>query len=183
MPDTYFGDFQNEELSLILSIPYRAGIWMSRIDDIALTQRDDEKERMALEAVLDRILNRSSGKSFVRGVVHEIIVHKAEWQDWADAADTVLGDIDRAIALVDDRLPAAEALQYRKCIFHVAKTVAMAANEGDAPSAGLDQMIGGKLMGRLADWVSARSGEQIPANISMTERKALSELLQRLKDR
>lgn len=183
MPHTYFSDFQHEELSLILSVPYRAGVWMSRVDDVELTQRDEEKERMALEAVLDRILNRSGGKSFVRGVVREIIVHKAEWSGWVDTAATVLDDINRAIALVDARLPAAEALQYRKCIFHVAKTVAMAANEGDVPAAGLDQVIGGKLLGRLADWVSARAGEQIPANISAAERKALSELLQRLKDR
>jgi hypothetical protein len=183
MSDSYFGDFQHEELILILSIPYRAGIWMSHKDDIELTERDDQKERMALEAVLERILNKSGGKSFVRGVVREIIVHKAEWQGWADAADTVLDDIDRAIALVDARLPAPEALQYRKCIFHVAKTVAMAAYEGGASSAGLDQVVGGKLLGRLVDWVSARSGEQIPANISEAERKALSELLQRLKDR
>lgn len=183
MPQTYFSDFQSEELSLILSIPYRSGIWMSHVDDIPGTVRDEAKERMALEAVLDRILNASGGKSFVRGVVHEIIVHKAEWSGWADMANTVLDDLGRAVSLVDNRLPKAEALQYRKCIFHVAKTVAMAAHEGDAPSAGLDQIIGGKFLGRLADWVSARSGEQIPANISLAERKALSELLQRLKDR
>lgn len=183
MSSSYFGDFEIEELRLILSIPFRAGVWISHLDDVPGTDRDENKERAALEAVLNRILNGAGDKSFVRSIVREIIVHKAEWADWAATSGTVLHDIDRAVALVDARLPAREALQYRKCIFHVAKTVAMAASEGAKASAGLETMIGGGILGRLADWVAARSGEQIPANISPSERDGLTQLLQRLKDR
>ena len=91
-----------------------------------------------------------------------------------------LDDLPRALGIVDARLPKNEAHQYRKCIFTVAKTVAMAAHEGEDASAHLNKA---GLLGRVADWVSAQSGEQIPANISGPEKAALQKVLQCLKDR
>ena len=55
----------------------------------------------------------------------------------------------------------------------------MAAHEGAESAADLSKT---GLLGKLADWVSAKSGEQIPGNISPAEKDALQELLQRLKE-
>lgn len=181
MTASYFGDFQPEELSLILSVPYRAGVWISHIDDAPGTQRDEAREEMALGRVLDHLHNTAAKGGFVREVLGEIIGHKGEWAPWGSAAGNVLEDAGRALSLIDARLPQSEGQQYRQCIFHVAKTVAMAAHEGADPQNGLENALGGGLLARLSDWLSAKSGEQIPANISGAEKDALQKLLHCLK--
>lgn len=176
---SYFGDFQPEELTLVLAVPYRAGVWISHIDDAPGTQRDEAQEAMALGRVLDRLHENAARDSFVREVLQEIIAHKGAWAGWGVSTDGILGDISRALDLIDARLPQSEAQQYRKCLFHIAKTVAMAAHEGAESSASLSNA---GVLGRITDWLSARSGEQIPANISGPEKKALQELLRCLKE-
>lgn len=177
---SYFGDFQPAELDLVLALPYRIGVWISHIDDVAGTQRDEAKESIALDYVLNRIHDNPENAGFVTSVVHEIDSHKGQWKDWGATADTAMIDLPRALSLVDARLPKMEAQQYRKCIFQIAKTVAMAAHEGPESSADLAKA---GFLGKIADWLSAKSGEQIPGNISPAEKDALGQLLQRLKER
>lgn len=184
MSSSYFVDFQHEELMLLLALPYRIGVWMSHIDDVPGSDRDEQQEEMALTHVLNRLYDRAEKTGFVAGILREVILHKAEWGPWGMSYDTALDDIGRALKLADSRLPTGDASEYRKCLFYVAKTVAMAASEqGGEPSGGLSKMPGGMILGRFADWLAAKSGKQIPANISPKEQGALKQLLHRLKDR
>lgn len=179
---SYFGDFQSEELSLILSIPYRAGVWVSHIDDVTGTSRDDHREDIVLEKTLRKIKGKVDPESFVSEIIQEILTHKSEWAFWEERALDVLDDIPKAVKLVRDRLPASEAVSYQKCIFHIAKTVALAVGEGDAESEDLSRdVMGSKLLTKVVDWMSVKAGDVVPENISSAEQDALKRLLQCLK--
>ncbi len=183
MGTSYFTDFQPEELDVVLSMPYRVGVWISRIDDVANTGRDDAREGMTLENTLGRIGEKAGKGSFVATIISEILAHKDVWPLWDEMAGTAPNDLPKALALVDDRLPLREAALYRKSIFHIAKRVAMAASEGaDAHEDLSTHMFGGKLIAKVTDWVAARADDTMPENISGSEKEALGRLLQLLKN-
>lgn len=178
---SYFGDFELEQLLPILSLPYRAGVWISHIDDAPGTQRDDEQEQAALERALKRVDREADKASFVHAVVGEILDHRGEWSAWGAQSGSVLDDVPVAIRRIKAQLPADEVAQYQKLVFGVAKAVAMAASEMMTPDDPIKGAMGGSLLRKLGELLPWGGEEPLPQNISETEKKALRELLHCLK--
>lgn len=177
----YFSDFQWEELSLILSIPYRAGVYLSHADDVPGCDRDDTKEQLVLEKTLKKLRSKVDNKTLAAGVLDDILNHKDHWPAWGASADSVLSDVPRAVRLIHDRLPDSELTLYRKCVFSVAKAVAMAANEQDGMQDSFSDIPGGGLLRKFRDWMETRNVENMPENISKAEKVALQKLQSALK--
>ena len=178
---TYFSDFQPEELSLILSVPYRAGAYVAHADDVEGCERDDIKEMAALEKVLIHLRDKAGKGSFSGALLDEILGHKEDWASWGHDLSSVTGDVSRAVRLVLQRLPEKELKLYRWCVFQTAKTVAMAANEADTRADNLSPAMGGDLMMAVRRWLYARNIEALPENISPAEKDALQKLQAALK--
>lgn len=177
----YFSDFNREELSLILSIPYRAGVYLSHADDVAGCDRDDAKEQAVLEKTMKALHAKVDGKTLAAGILDDILSHKDHWPVWGAEADSVLQDVPRAVRLIHDRLPDSELTLYKKCVFQVAKAVAMAANEKAGVQDSFSDVPGGRLILKLRDWMETRKVETMPQNISPAEKAALQKLQAALK--
>lgn len=176
----YFPYFKPEELAQIVPLAYRAGIWISHIDDVEGTLRDNVIEHISLENALKKLAVKLPPRSFMAEIVAETLNHPESWDEWADISGTVLTEIERIMPILRDRLPAKEVALFRRGVFHIARAVAMAVDE----RGGIDdwsKMPGGKFLMRLIDRIDVWQGRGVPANISAKERDALKKLLQCLK--
>jgi hypothetical protein len=175
---SYFGDFLDEELALLVSVPIRAAFWISHIDDVQGSERDDDKERVAIEKVLKKIYDATNDDAFTNDVIEEALKRKDLWTGWEDNAGTVLADVPKAMKLVRDRLPKDALAGYQRAVFYIAKVVAQAANEKEASE---PAPKGPGLLSRILDGFSVKTDLQTPENISDSEKAALQKLLTALK--
>lgn len=175
---SYFTDFLDEELRLIISIPVRAAFWISHIDDVSGTTHDDEKERAALEKVLRKIYSNTEDSAFTNDVIEEAIKKKYHWPEWEKNAASVVDDVPKAMKLVRDRLPADAVTGYQKAVYYIARVVAQAAQEYKGPE-------GAKLtpgfFGRVLDRLSVKTDLSAQENVSESEKAGLQKLLAALK--
>ncbi len=180
----FFNDFLNEELELLISLPVRAGIWMSRADDVSTTDRDDKKEMLVLENVLKSIAGHKKAAPFVSELVKQTLDYKHVWDAWAgnDTEESFFKDVGIAMNLVSERLPEENILNYKNALYHVADTVAHAYDEhvGDGDDLREEMFLGG-LVTRLMDRLDARIDMQNPENVSAAESAALQKLKTALK--
>jgi hypothetical protein len=178
---SYFGDFLDEERLLILSIPVRAGYWISQIDDMQGTKRDDEKERLGLEKALKQIFSKTHDDAFTNDVMEETLKNRKLWPAWENNASTVLADIPKAMGLIRDRLPADACKGYQKAVYYIANVVAQAAAEKGGEDDLTKEVMGSAIVSGLLDRLSVKTDMKTPDNVSETEKAALQKLLQCLK--
>lgn len=176
---SYFGDFMDEELELIISIPIRAAFWISHIDDVQGTNRDDDKEHLALEKVLKKIFARTDKDAFTNDVVEEVLKRRDLWATWENEAGTVLADVPKAMKLVRDRLPKDAIAGYQKAVYYIARVVAQAAGE-DEDDLG-KEVMGVGLLNKIRDRFVVKTDLKEPENVSESEKAALQKLLAALK--
>jgi hypothetical protein len=167
-------DFIDEDRTLIVSMPVRVGFWMSYIDDDPTSDRDDQKEALALEKALKMIVSKTDDARFINDVCEFALVNKAEWAGWADNAGTALADLPKALKKIEDTLTAKDLKDYKSAIYRIAGVVAQAAGEfGNSNKPGL--------FGGLFDGLSVKTDMSTPENVSATEKAALQKLLACLK--
>ena len=176
---SYFGDFLDEELRLIISVPVRAAFWISQIDDVQGTDRDDDKERLALEKALKKIFAQTHEDAFTNDVIEEALKRKDFWPEWENNAGTVLADIPKAMKLVRDRLPADAVTGYQKAVFFLARVIAQAASEGEDDLK--SEVMGAGLFNKILDRFAVKTDLKEQDNVSDAEKAALQKLLAALK--
>lgn len=175
---SYFGDFLDEELQLLISVPVRAAFWISHIDDAVGTERDDAMERVAVEKALRRIFKLTDDNAFTNDVVEEALKHRDLWAGWEATSSTVLDDIPAAMKLVHDRLPSDAVAGYQRAVFYIARVVAQAASE-DEDAVGATKLPG--FVQKMVDRFSVKTNLQTLDNTSPAERAALTKLQNALK--
>lgn len=175
---SYFGDFLDEELHLLISIPIRAAFWISNIDNIETTDRDNELERVAVEKALQTIFKRTDDNAFTNDVVEEALKRRDLWPAWEGTASTVLDDIPAAMRLVQSRLPTDAVAGYQRAVFYIARVVAQAASE-DEETLGQSKLPG--FLQKIADSFSVKTNLETLNNVSPAERAALGKLQNALK--
>lgn len=144
--------FNDQERTLLVGIPYRAGLWVAKADHVG-GMDSDMKEKFSLESA---IRNKSKGmfeSAFVHEVMIELNARKAEWVSWAGGLDTLTADCEKAVAVMDGRVDRRDIDAYRHNVMHIAVTVAQSFREFDIGQPfwvrvwsvvriGLDKMIG-----------------------------------------
>lgn len=169
-----FTDFLEEEIVLLVSLPYRVGLWMSQVDDDASTERDDVREQLAMEAIMKRMEADKKQTPFVAAVVKETLTYKEMWPEWGQNLDTLMQDIEHAKRLIDDRLPTDNAANYRKALIDVASAVAFAYGEFEEAESAEKPSFFGNLMNKISDKINVLSED--PDNMSPAEQEALKKL-------
>lgn len=169
-----FDDFLKEELELIVSLPYRVGIYVARADDAKATRRDEKREARALRAVLESLSAQDKKCPFLAEVAQQSLSHERHWPAWR-AKKGLAEDIGRGLKLMDARLPAENVKEFRRALFHIGCVVAQAYNEKDGESEALAAQWVAILSDRLFDPLAKN-----PENISAAERAALQKLKETL---
>ena len=168
-------DFSGEERTLIISVPYRVGIWISTADDNTKTKFDDKLERQALSAVISKLATRSQKMPFAAAVMSGVDSSKSLWPGWeSDAVEkNVLEDVENAIGLCRRRLSKGELNQYRQTIWQIGLIVAQAFGEQIDPD---NEMHVNRFFAWMGSFTGVPSLSKAPENMSKTEKTALKKL-------
>lgn len=124
----FLEELSKEEQMLLVSLPYRAGIWVSRADDDGgLSSRHAEQE------ALERIIRKKSAGMFESAFVHEIMVEtfdrKDDWKKWAEDIDDIETDCIKAAQILAKKMSRHDQDAYRQNVMHIATEVAKAFRE------------------------------------------------------
>lgn len=173
--------FTDEEQELIISLPYRAGLWVSYAEDED-GEEDDEKEMAALESALTEIAGLHADNEFMRDVMQATLARKDQWPSWSQGVFQTPNLAQQAIAILKQKATAGDAKNYRATVMEIATAVAQAYGEfgeEEEPDSGF---FGG-VMARIAGGFSGLShdDEGHPMNVSAAEDSAISRLSAALK--
>ncbi len=178
---SYLNDFLEEERLRLVALPVRLAFYISHIDDVPGTARDDERERLALEKSLRSVPGRNGNAAFIKELADGALANEASWPAWATTALTALDDVPNVLMLVDGRLPTDAGRAYRRMLFYIAGVIAQAACEAGGQDDYRKEVMGGKLITRILDGLSVKTDLKMPQNVSKKEEAALQKLRQSLK--
>ncbi len=175
----FLEQFSEQERDLIVSIPYRAGVWVSSVDDTGGAAADAEE----LEKLEEIIAEKARGmfeSAFVHEVIAETFSRKGDWKRWAEQLDSLLADSTHAVELVSGKLSERDVDAYRANILNIGVSVAKAFREFDV-DAPFFVKIGSnlRLLGEALMRVIKRDKSYDTAselNISLAEDIALTKL-------
>jgi hypothetical protein len=122
--------FAPDEREMLVSLPYRAGIWVGNSDGGPLPDAADS-ETAALERVIQQLGRGAFKSAFAHEVMAEMISRRKDWPEWAKNAADVPALCEKAVALVGAKLGAHDLDGYRSNIMSIAVAVAKAFREFD----------------------------------------------------
>jgi hypothetical protein len=173
-------DFTDEQAALLISLPYKTGVWISYSDD-AEGEDDDEREMKALRACLRAVAKLHEGHALISEIMTRCLQAQDEWSVWAEDCFHVPPDAFRAMEAVKARAPEKTAKAFRAVIMEIATAVAQAHGEfgefGDFDDDA--EGIFGKIVGAFAKL--GHDDKNHPMNVSAAEDSALAQLAEALK--
>lgn len=173
--------FTAEEKSLIVSLPYRAGIWVSMADEKG-AGAGRVRELKKIQSVIGHLSEGMFASAFVHEVIVETQARHEEWPLWALQTGTVTDDARRAVILLQTKMMPQDAEAYVQTVMTVAYETAYAFREFDrTASIPIRIWVGLQLL-----WEAfIRTGNkdyrlESVANISLAEDEAIALLAQAL---
>lgn len=130
----FLKDFTPEERLMIISLPYRAGLWVSTSDSVG-GHDADQKELDALERTIAGIVQGMFESAFVHEVMAECFLEKDEWPKWMGDIKDVPNECRTVIRFLHGRLSQRDIDAYRHILMQIGLEVARAFREygGNAP--------------------------------------------------
>lgn len=180
---THISAFSAEEIELLMSLPYKVGMWLSYADDED-GESDDEQEQKALHHCLKAIADLYEEGSLVKDVLKQTLSMKSEWPRWATQAFHVPSEAEKAVSLLQSKVTEDEMKAYAAALIEIATTVAAAYGEFSSFDEEEPEKTGfGALVGKIVSGFSdlSKDDENHPMNISAAEDSAIAELTSILK--
>ena len=164
--------------TLIVSLPYRAGLWVS-VSDQAGGDEAHNKELTALANLIDGFAQQVFGSELLQYIMSETLKRKDEWGQWSQDIENLPGECEQALSILRDYVDEKDVTVYAMRLMELAEAVAVAFQEHPIPTGTQKlQLYGSYLMNifkaRLQK-IPAKSFEQF-LSISKDERKALERL-------
>lgn len=168
--------FDTQEIELLVSLPYQAGIHVSYAEDEE-GEGDDEYEMEALESAVLEVAKRHEKSDLVREVAQEILKRRDEWPQWSEHVFNLDQKCKQAVLLLNGRVSLDEARAYRSFVLDIATSVAQAYGEfglGAVKKSGISGLIK-KIIGKD----TSIAGH--PMNMSAAEDSAIKALAAAMK--
>ncbi|MEM7618550.1 MAG: hypothetical protein AAF244_04100 [Pseudomonadota bacterium] len=175
-----FSKLDQKDQFLLVSVPYRVGIWISQVDDVESRKMDDKKEEQVLELAIQKMAGAHRKMPFAAAIMKRIDKSKGYWTQWKQQADEklILEDVEKAIQICETNFKEAEVKQYKQAVWQTGILVAQAYDEGYDPD-------GEMHVNHFAEWVgsffAAPKLKKAPENMSQKEKSALKKLRSVLK--
>jgi len=170
--------FSASELELLISLPYKVGVFVSHADD-ADGEIDDDKEMAALEACIKAIARLHDDKPLTADIMRQSLSMKTEWPRWAAQSFHVPDEARQAVVLLQGHASETEVKNYCAALVEVATTVAQAYGEfGEFDDEDTSGGIFGGLVSKISGTLSSLSADDAnhPMNVSAAEDNALAQL-------
>lgn len=166
--------FSDDEKALLVSLPYRAGLWVSMADE-----KGEGAARAHEIKTIESVIKRLSEGMFASAFVHEVMVEtyqrQEQWPAWALQTGTVPEEARRAVSALKAKTMPHDAEAYVQTVMTIAYETAYAFREFDRSSSiPIRLWVGLKLL-----WEAfIRTGNkdyrvESVANISLAEDEAI----------
>lgn len=168
-------EFTPEERALLVSVPYRVGMWVSNIDDIAGSMRDDRREQQTLQIAINKLAKNHRKMPFASAVMLAIEAAKNSWAQWNNGAEEslVLSDLEKALKAVENSESKRDLSEYKHAVWQIAVVVAQAYDEGKDPD---NEMHVNNFFEWVGGMMTKPKLKKQPDNISAAEKGALKKL-------
>jgi hypothetical protein len=126
--------FTDEHQDLLVSLPYRAGLWVSCADD----EGGNEAHEAEKEALAEIIKKKSAGmfeSAFIHEVMAETYTRKDDWRVWGSQIESTEEDCKKAMKIMANTLSKRDLDAYKANIMFIATEVAVAFREFGAKEA------------------------------------------------
>ena len=175
---SFLDDLPSDQRELIISLPYRVGVWVSHADDVG-GKKADEEEKTALANILHGFTTDVFGSEVVQYVMAETIAHNAEWEKWSKNMSSFAKDCQHAIDVLKESVDEKEVSAFKQRLLEIAEAVALAFREYD--NLGFLSKLYVYLMYYKERYQAARKHRSFKTldqylNISLKERRALYSL-------
>ena len=179
----FLEQFEDEDKKLIVSLPYRVGVWVGSVDEVGGAKANFE-EISALERIITEQSKGMFESAFVHEVMSETFACQDNWKAWSENLDNVPTECTQAVEKIASKLAEKDVDAYRANVMGIGLEVAKAFREFDA-----EETFFVKLVIKFKLFVQAmariitrdRSFDQVSAlNISYEEDMALTKLSEAL---
>jgi hypothetical protein len=126
----FLEQFSAEEKEMLVSLPYRAGLWVSSADKTGSPGADDT-EVATLEKIITDMGRGMFDSAFAHEVMAETFARRGDWKSWAAGLETVPDTCAKAVAVIAGKLGAHDLDGYRQNIMNIGMAVANAFREFD----------------------------------------------------
>ncbi len=127
----YLDPFSPDERDLLMSLPYRAGLWVSASDSTG-GHIADASELDALEKTIQGLAQGMFESALVHEIMAGTFLRRAEWPEWAKHYAATPDDCKRAIAAMQTRnIPSRDIEAFRRMLMQIGLEVARAFREYD----------------------------------------------------
>lgn len=122
--------FSNEERSLLVSLPYRTGLWVSSCD-LNGGSSADNKELDALEKTIQVFAQGMYESALIHEILAETFLQKAEWRNWGRNLAAVPDDCRKAVQILKGKVSPRDVDAFRRILMQIGLEVARAFREYD----------------------------------------------------
>lgn len=180
---SYLEKFTDDQRALIVSLPYRTGLWVSESDDSGGAE-SSEAEMRALESIITGYSEDFLKSEFVEEVMRAALARRDQWSAWREGLDKVPEECRQVVAVLEGQLASRDVLSFKQNLMEIATSVALAYREDGDTGGGAN--FADYARHYLALFMARLKKEQDPrmethVNISKTERKILDQLSDILK--
>ncbi len=174
--------FSSDEQEIIVSLPYKVGVYVSHAEDEE-GEMDDEREMRALEHCLKSIARLHEDKPFIQEVAKQTLSRKGDWARWTDQSFHALKQAEQISDVMFRTLGKQGFKQYRALVMEVAGAVARAYGEfgdwDDEESEGFFKNVINTVVTGFSNL--SQDDKNHPMNVSPAEEGALSDLSKALR--
>ncbi len=169
-----------DERLIIVSLPYRAGLWIS-VSDQTGGDKADAKELLALSNIIAGFASQVFGSEMLHYIMEETLARKKEWEGWTADIENVPKEAEACVDVLRRYVAEKDVNAYVFRVMEIAEAVALAFREYENMTLG-DKIrlywmyICHRVFGRIRKEAS-KSFDQF-LRISIDERKALNLLAQ-----
>lgn len=181
---SFLNELPVEKRDLVVSLPYRVGLWISQ-SDASGGSDSDAREQQALSSILHAYAEEVFGSETVQHIISGTISQQANWPRWGQNMNEVIVDCRHAVEVLSGVVDPKEVNAFKKHLVEIAESVALAFREVQP-----DMKLGLKVrlyldyyknkLKALRDKRTYKTFEEY-LNISPGERRALITLAEALK--
>ena len=121
----YLEQFGERERTLLLSLPYRAGLFIGEADK-AGGKDASSAEQQALQSIVTGFVEDFCKSEFVEELMRGTLAMKNEWPGWHKNVQYVPDDCRKAINFLSKKLEAKEVMAFKANLIEIGMAVAMA---------------------------------------------------------
>ncbi len=173
--------FSDDEKTLLVSLPYKAGVWIS-LSDQKGAGAAAAHELKTIESVIKTLSEGMFRSAFVHEVMSETHLRHDDWVSWAEQTGNILDESRRAVSVLKAKAMPQDAEAYVQTVMSIAYETAYAFREFDR-SASIPIRIWVWLCLMWEAFIRTGNKDyrvESMANISLAEEEAIARLAEAL---